>query len=86
MTKKNYWVLREAIRRNDKEKNSPERRNPLLKRWLGLGFKSEYQSAVDEGLMVWSSTPYKKRCMGWLTLTEKGAAEIIDILSDMKNN
>ncbi len=47
----------------------------ITQRWIGLGTSAAYRPALNEGLMVFHDgrTP-PVRCMGWLVLTEKGAA------------
>ena len=45
---------------------------PILTAWTGLGYKSEYKQAWENGYMVPFSGP-RKRCMSWWILTKKGA-------------
>lgn len=48
----------------------------LEQAWIGLGFASEYKSAVEAGLMrrLHNNTP---RVLGWYQLTEAGVAEYL---------
>lgn len=67
-------LLFEAYRRLQMQ-DSCEQAKPLLKKWVGLGTEAAYRPALNEGLFRFHDDrkPYK-RCMGWLCLTEKGAA------------
>lgn len=56
---------------------------PLEKRWLGLGTRTTYKSALDAGLMKFESD-YPPRCMGWLRLTEKGIALFRELEPELK--
>ena len=69
-------ALREAIRRLDQFHPNED----PLKAWSGLGFKTDYQTVLDAGLMEWvpGSAP-SPRTMGWLRLTSKGLARTIKI-------
>ena len=67
-------ALQEAIRRLDQFHPNED----PLKAWSGLGFKTEYQAALNAGLMEWVYTPHP-RCMGWLRLTSKGLAKTVEI-------
>lgn len=71
-------ILFEAFRRN-KISDSHELSNPMNKRWLGLGYKTTYKMAVEDGYMAWVFGPPQDRCMGWLHLTDKGV-EALNLL------
>jgi len=67
-------ALKEATRRY-KQFHSGE---VVTEAWTGLGFISDYKDVIKAGYMVWhdNETP-PPRCMGWLTLTDKGISEIM---------
>jgi hypothetical protein len=68
MNKKTYYALCEALRRYTRFHPHEE----LVQAWTGLGYVTEYKSAIDSGHMEFVRTPMY-RCLGWLHLTEKGA-------------
>lgn len=71
-------ILFEAFRRN-KIADSCDLSKPMNKRWLGLGYKTTYKVAVEDGYMAWIFGAPKDRCMGWLHLTDKGV-EALNLL------
>jgi hypothetical protein len=70
------YLMAEALRRS---RMPAEKHKPLLQRWVGLGTEAAYRPALRAGLLRWvgSETP-RPRIMGWLQLTEKGAAFLLD--------
>lgn len=66
-----YALLCEALRRYlcfHKDEN-------LLTAWTGLGFETAYRPVLDASLMAWVDDEVPSpHTMGWLRLTEKGAA------------
>lgn len=64
--------LLEAYRRwiNDIGGSNPN--TPLGEKWLGLGTKTTYKSALDDGVMQWVYGTPHPRTMGWLKLTTTG--------------
>jgi hypothetical protein len=65
-------ILREALRRW--QRLAPPGGDTLTTAWLGLGYRSEYKPALTAGLMQYVGAPPPPRVMGWLVLTDKGAA------------
>lgn len=66
---KEYGCLVEALRRYTRFHED----KPILQAWTGLGFRSEYKQAQENGYMRINGN-YSKRCLCWWVLTEKGAA------------
>jgi hypothetical protein len=70
MTARNMDLMLEAVRRHCLNSETNRHRS-LGEKWLGLGSKSEYQTALTAGLMQWVHTP-SRGCQGWLRLTPLG--------------
>lgn len=71
MDRQALWALHESLRRYTRFHSDKPLTDPSA--WTGLGFKSDYRAAINAGLMQFIH-PYRPRCMGWLKLTDKGAA------------
>lgn len=71
LTAQQRRLLTEALRRWQQFNHTGG--NTLTTAWTGLGYASDYKPVVDAGLMEFIGK-YEKRCMGWLRLTEAGAA------------
>src|SRR5512133_941492 len=87
ITKRQTALLFEAYRRNDMIESghdAVEQRKPLVGRWLGLGTEPAYRPVLDAGLMTWACGVPAKRCMGWLKLTDKGAATMKEREQDFR--
>ena len=70
-----YWNLVEALRRFTRF-GSTYRDSSILGAWTGLGYKTWYQEAINNGYMTFadhSQTRFVPRAMAWLVLTPKGA-------------
>ena len=65
-----YSCLVEACRRFSRFGHDYS--NDIEKAWTGLGFKTEYKQACNNGYMEPVHSMPRNRCMGWWKLTEKG--------------
>lgn len=83
--RESYICLCDALRRADiyyQLEGIQSLRDNLTTFWAGLGFKTGYQQAIDEGYFEWIGKPPVPRTMGWLHLTDKGAAVIREWWND----
>lgn len=80
MKVKTFDCLTEALRRHFLNSDL-NRRKVITEQWLGLGTEADYRPAIQEGYMTWISGQPAPRIMGWLKVTEKGAA----VLEKMKS-
>jgi hypothetical protein len=79
MTARAMDLMVEAVRRHTMNSEG-NRHKPLGEKWLGLGSKTEYAPALDQGLMQWVSVP-QRGCQGWLKLTPLGENVFLKFLS-----
>ena len=71
-------LLFEAYRRNEMTLDAQNMLTPLHRRWLGLGTEAAYRPVIVAGLMkFWDDKTPRRGCMGWLVLTEKGIAAMM---------
>ena len=54
----------------------------LMEAWTGLGYRTDYKPVLSAGLMEWVFQEPQFRCMGWLRLTETGAAIVQEWLDE----
>lgn len=76
--KDTYQALIEAVRRYQRFSEG----EPLHFAWVGLGYKKDYQRAIQDGYMKWAHGEPRKRTMGWLRLTEKGVLEVQKMINE----
>ncbi len=74
-------LLTEALRRWQNFGPPHTGGDTLTTAWTGLGYASQYKPVVDAGLMEFIGK-YEKRCLGWLRLTEAGAAIVQQWIDD----
>lgn len=63
-------LLLEAMRRYKQFHPGEE----LAEAWTGLGYYTDYEPVLSAGLMSWVVPGHGRKYMGWLQLTEAGAA------------
>lgn len=80
---KQHAYMAEALRRFEcfahRRDGHPWTVDAIRGAWIGLGFRSEYGSLVSAGLMETApgTTTPASHCMGWWSLTERGARIIL---------
>lgn len=70
MNRGTFFMLTEAARRY---KCHNTQGKSITEAWTGLAYATDAKGALSNGYMRWVSKPHP-RCLGWLQLTDKGAA------------